>query len=70
MGRTSSAVKYRYNSKTYDFIHLVVPKGEKERIKEAAIKAGQSTNAYILEALRARMTAEGHITSEPPTAEP
>ena len=70
MSRTSSAVKNRYNAKTYDIFNIVVPKGEKERIKEAAIKAGQSVNAYVLEALRARMTAEGHITSEPPTAEP
>lgn len=70
MSRTSSAVKNRYNAKTYDIFNIVVPKGEKERIKEAAIKAGQSVNAYVLEALRARMTAEGYVLSEPPAAEP
>ena len=70
MSKTSSAVKDRYNAKAYDFLKLIVPKGEKERIKAAAIKAGQSTNAYILEALRARMQAEGCTETEPPTAEP
>lgn len=45
--RTSSAVKNRYNEKAYDRINLVVPKGEKERIKEAAEKNGESVNGLI-----------------------
>ncbi len=45
--RTSSAVKNRYNEKAYDRINLVVPKGEKDRIKEAAEKNGESVNSLI-----------------------
>lgn len=45
--RTSSAVKNRYNAKAYDRINLVVQKGVKERIKEAADKNGESVNSLI-----------------------
>lgn len=45
--RTSSAVKNRYNEKAYDRINFVVPKGEKDRIKEAAKKTGESVNSLI-----------------------
>ena len=45
--RTSSAVKNRYNEKAYDRINLVVHKGEKDRIKEAAEKNGESVNSLI-----------------------
>lgn len=47
MGRTSSAVKDRWNQKAYDTITLRVAKGEKARIKEAADKAGISVNSFI-----------------------
>jgi predicted HicB family RNase H-like nuclease len=36
-----------YIAKTYDRINLTVPKGEKERIKEAAEKNGESVNSLI-----------------------
>lgn len=42
----------------YDRIQLVVPKGEKEAIQEAAQEQGQSVNAYIYEAVRRRMECE------------
>lgn len=45
--RTSAAVKNRYNDKAYDRIALVVPKGEKDRIKAAAEKNGESLNSLI-----------------------
>lgn len=45
--RTSAAVKNRYNDKAYDRIALVVPKGEKDRIKAAAEKNGESVNSLI-----------------------
>lgn len=47
MGKTSAAVKNRYNAKAYDRIALVVKKGKKERIKEKADEMGISINAYI-----------------------
>ena len=47
MGKTSAAVKNRYNAKAYDRIALVVKKGKKEHIKEKADEMGISVNAYI-----------------------
>ena len=44
-----------YISKAYDRINLLVPKGDKDEIKAAADAAGQSVNAYILDAVRERM---------------
>ena len=43
----------------YDRIQLVVKKGEKDTIKAAADKAGQSVNAYIAQAIRERMGRDG-----------
>lgn len=42
-------VKYNneFNAKAYDRINLTIPKGEKERIKSAADKNGESVNALI-----------------------
>ena len=40
---------------TYDRINLTVPKGDKEKIAIAAAAAGQSVNAYINQAIKARM---------------
>ena len=47
MGKTSSAVKNKYNAKAYDRINLVVKKGKKEIITEHAKKNSESVNAYI-----------------------
>ncbi len=55
MGKTSSAVKNKWNAKNYDRIALVVPKGEKEIIKSVAEQEGKSVNAYILEAVHEKM---------------
>lgn len=37
----------KYISKAYDRINVTVPKGEKDRIKEAAKKTGESVNSLI-----------------------
>lgn len=52
-GHTSSAVRQRYNSKTYDQIAFRVPIGQRDRIKAAADQAGQSMAEYICAALTA-----------------
>ncbi len=54
-GKASAASKNKYNAKAYDRINFVVPKGQKDIIKAAAEAAGQSTNAYIVQAVRERM---------------
>lgn len=42
-----------------------MPKGEKETIQQAAKQAGQSVNAYIYEALCARMQQENAMLDTP-----
>ena len=56
MGKTSAAVKNRYNDKTYDRINLTVPKGDKEIIKAHAEKHdGGSVNGFIQRAIKETM---------------
>ena len=47
MGKTSNAVKDRYNAKAYDDIRLRVPKGEKEKIQSFAEAQGETVNGFI-----------------------
>lgn len=56
--KTSSAVKNRYNAKTYDRITIVIPKGDKERIREFAKNVAGSANEFILDAVYTRMGEE------------
>ncbi len=58
MGKTSAAVKNRYNAKAYDRINIVVPKGQKETIEAAAKAAGESVNGYVNRAVLLRMGLE------------
>lgn len=55
MGKTSSAVKDRYNAKAYDEIKIRVPKGEKDLIKSHADSHGESVNSFIYKAITERM---------------
>ncbi len=55
MGKTSSAVKNRYNDKTYDRINLLVPKGHKEKIKAHADNHNESVNGFIQRAINETM---------------
>ena len=52
-GHTSSAVRMRYNSKSYDQVSFRLRKGQRETIKAAADAAGQSMAEYICAALTA-----------------
>lgn len=51
MGKTSSAVKDRYNAKVYDEIKVRVPKGKKEIIQAYAESNGESVNGFINRAI-------------------
>lgn len=51
MGKTSAAVKNKWNDKAYDRINLTVPKGKKETIKDHADSMGESVNAFINRAI-------------------
>ena len=55
MGRTSSAVKDRYNAKVYDEIKLRVAKGKKETIQAHAEALGESVNAFLNRAIAEAM---------------
>lgn len=58
MGKTSSAVKDRYNAKAYDDIKLRVPKGDKATIKAHADSMSESVNAFIFRAIKQAMAAD------------
>lgn len=45
---TSTAVKNRYNNKTYDTLNIRVKKGEREKIRAAADAVGMSLNGYVI----------------------
>mgnify|MGYP006387526923 FL=1 len=47
MGKTSNAVKDRYNAKTYDDIRLRVPKGMKEKIQAYAEANRETINGFL-----------------------
>lgn len=53
MGKASTEAQNRYILKAYDRINLIVAKGCKDKIKQAADLAGQSMAEYICEALTA-----------------
>ena len=58
MGKTSSAVKDRYNAKAYDTITLRVPKGQKDAIKKHTESTGESVNGFIGRAIDEAMTRD------------
>ena len=64
MGRTSSAVKDRYNAKAYDEMKVRVTKGNKERIQAHAEAQGESLNAFISRAIIETMERDGAATEE------
>ena len=63
VGKTSNAVKDRYNAKAYDDIRVRVPKGDKEKIQAFAEAQGETVNGFInrliAEAMWADKTADG-----------
>lgn len=58
MAKTSAAqikAAQKWQAANVDRLSLVVPKGQRDEIKTAAAVAGESVNAYIIAAIRARM---------------
>ena len=63
MGKTSSAVKDRYNAKAYDEIKVRVSKGDKELIKAHADRFDNgSVNAFINRAINETMERDQEAT--------
>ena len=66
-GKTSTASKQKYNAKTYDRLVLNLrmdSQQSKQAIEQAAQAAGESTTAYVVEAVRRRMVQDD-CTAEP-----
>lgn len=60
MAEAKGAKQNRYNAKTYDVIHVRVRKDGNdeflaEEVRAAAEAAGESINAFILQAIRERL---------------
>lgn len=53
MGKTSSAVKNRYNAKAYDQLPIRIPKGRKQTVEAHARERGESVNGLVNALLRA-----------------
>jgi len=48
----------RYNKKAYDRIDVVVPKGQRQVIKDFAASQGKSLNRFICDAIEYQMNKE------------
>ncbi len=46
----------KYNAKTYDQLKINVPKGWREKVKQAADDVGESMTKYIVKATENRMS--------------
>ena len=55
MPTARSKAARKYNEKTYDRIEIVVPKGDKKKIKTVAEQEGTSLNGYINSAIQEKM---------------
>lgn len=66
-GKTSTASKQKYNAKTYDRLVLNLrmdSQQSKQAIEQAAQAAGESTTAYVVEAVRRRMVQDGYTPGQ------
>ena len=61
MGKTSSAVKDKYNAKAYDEIKVRVFKGNKDKIKTHAESMGESVNGFINRAIDEAMKRDKKV---------
>lgn len=55
MGKTSNAVKQRYNEKAYDQVKITVPKGRRADIQKWVAERGDTVNGFVNEAFRIGM---------------
>lgn len=55
MGKASTKAQNKYIAKTYDRINYIVPKGQKEIIRQHAESMGESVNAFISRAIALAM---------------
>ena len=53
-----------YNKKNYDRMEILMKKGKKEEIKEAAKTAKQSVSEYVMQAVNDRMDRDAETTEK------
>ena len=53
-----------YNKKNYDRMEILMKKGKKEEIKEAAKTAKQSVSEYVMRAVNDRMDRDAETTEK------
>ena len=63
-GNAATRAKNKYKDKTYDRLELVVPKGNKEKIREFAKSKDKSVNSFIVELIDAAMAVGGILHFE------
>ena len=59
MGKSATTAKNKYNSKNYDRINLVVPKGKKDEYKLMAEAEGKSLNQFIVDKMEGQEMVNG-----------
>lgn len=57
-GKASAASKNAWNSRNYDRIVVMVPKGQKDIIRSQAESLGQSINGFICTAINHQLEIE------------
>ena len=55
---TSTAVKNKWNSKTYDTLNIRVKKGQRDIIKSHAESKGESLNGFVSQAIDERIARD------------
>lgn len=53
--KSSTKAKNKYNASHYDSLRIVVPKGDKERIKAFASKRGETINGFVNNLIKKEM---------------
>lgn len=51
----ATKAKNKYNARVYDQLRILVPKGKKDIIKQAAAKVGESINSFVNKAIDTRL---------------
>ena len=67
MGKTSSAVKNRYNAKAYDQLPIRIPKGRKADVEAYASAHGETVNGLVNKLLRQLLDMPEDQWKKPPT---
>lgn len=51
----------KYSQKTYDRLNILVPKGERAKIRAHAERLGESLNHYVVRLIRADMEGDRDV---------